>query len=186
MSAMLMRRSSSRNAFERVAHVNHALLDNRKIDSRTEAGPKSFHHVGAVETDTQLEAGHTGLRHFDRGSADSELVADEGVVFQKTFGREILAEIPPGEFAVRQLLAPVVVVFGGIGVDGLVLAAVNGEVGLMVAIEIHAAEQARAGHGRFENAGEHVAGPRASRTVRGRPTLSEMIFMACNPGPRRR
>src|SRR4029077_4665608 len=77
------------DAIERVADIDHALFDDRKIDSGALADQKSLDHVRPFEADAKLEARQAGLRDFDGGSADAKLVADEGIGFQEALGSEV-------------------------------------------------------------------------------------------------
>ena len=65
-------------------------------------------------------------------------------VFGQAGQRQVFAEDAERKRAVGKLLAPISVVFGGIGVDRFVASAVNGEIGLGVAVEIVATDAARA------------------------------------------
>src|SRR5207247_297715 len=104
--------------------------------------------------DAELEARHAGLRHRELRGTDPESVPDVNAVLHQTFRREILAEGSPGEVHAGKLGAPECVMLGRIDVDGLVGAAVNGEVGLPVAFHVHASDFDRALHRRLEDGRE--------------------------------
>src|SRR5439155_14423753 len=97
------------------------------------------------------EARHAGLRHHELGGTDPESVPDVNGILDETLRREILAEGSPGEVHAWKLGAPERVMLGRIDIDGLVGAAVNGEVGLPVAFQVQASNFDKARHGRLED-----------------------------------
>ena len=86
----------------------------------------------------ELEARHPRLRDDQPGRPDAELVADVDRILEQTRRRQVLAEDPRRQLA-TELLPPGPVMLARIGVDGLVPPAVDGEVGLSVAVDVQAA-----------------------------------------------
>src|SRR6478672_2867410 len=119
-----------------VAGADLALFDDSEVEPRASALEKPLHHVGAIEANRQLDARHSRLGDDELGAADAKTVADADVALDEAVGGEILAEGAPRQRKVAELLAPVRVMLRWIDVDRLVDAAVDGEVGLLVAGEI--------------------------------------------------
>ena len=95
------------------------------------------------------------------------------VVFQEAFGGEVFSEAAWRKIAAGEFLFPVGVVLDGIAVDGFVLAAVDGKVGLAVAVEIEFAECNGVFDGTFVDPGGY--GVPCQITSRGRPTFRETM-----------
>ena len=122
--------------FDCVSGSELTFFDHRKVEAAGLAFDEALDHVVAIEADGDFVAGDAGLRDLHKSRANAEPVADVERVFEQAFGGQIFAERSPGEIRLRQLLAPVGVVLGGIAVDGFVGATVNGEVGLAISTEI--------------------------------------------------
>src|SRR5437762_2378081 len=139
--------------FDFVSGCELAFFEHGKIKAAGIAGDEALDHVVAIETDGDFVAGHAWLRHLQEGAANSQLVTDMQRFFQQALGGEVFSESSPGEVGLRESLAPVGIVFGGIGVDGFVGTSVDGEVGLAVAIEVETLEIDGAFDGRLEDRG---------------------------------
>jgi hypothetical protein len=93
-----------------------------------------------------------GDEYFRR--ADGELVAYADFVFEKAFGCEIFPEAARREIAIGEFPFPVGVVLDGVAVDGFVFAAVDGQIGLAVAVQVEFAER----YGAFDRLLEDTSG----------------------------
>ena len=132
--------------------LQFAFPHNRAVKPGAPAAQKAFHHVVAVEPGAQLVAGQArfGDRQFD--GADAQSVADVEFFFQQTFGGEVFTEGARRQFFIAELAAPEMVVLGRVDVDRLARPAVDGQVGLAIAVNIQSAHAHAPGHRRFENA----------------------------------
>src|SRR5260370_25871952 len=68
------------------------------------------------------------------------MVANVQLGLVETLVRKVLAEHSPGKFHLRQLMLPVLVVFGWIGIDCFARAAMNRKIGLPVTVEVKGSE----------------------------------------------
>jgi hypothetical protein len=88
------------------------------------------------------------------------LVAYADFVFEETFGREVFPEAAWREIAIGEFPFPVGVVLHGVAIHGFVFAAVDGQIGLAIAVQVEFAERYGAFHRLFEDAGGYgVAAP---------------------------
>ena len=138
--------------FDGFAGMDEAFFLDGEVDAGLAGFEKGFDHACILESKAELVAGETGLGDDEACGADTELVADVDEILGHSFGREVFAERTWGK-AATELGLPAVVVFGGVGVDGLIGAAVNGEVGLGVAVEVETSQDDGVRHGVFEDAG---------------------------------
>ena len=83
-----------------------------------------------------LKHGIRGCVTQELGRAYAEPVTDPDLRLEQAVGREVLSERAPREILRGELPAPVFVVLGGIGIDGLVRTTVRGKVGLFIAFEV--------------------------------------------------
>ncbi len=114
----------------------------------------------ALELCGQLEAGQAGRGDSENRGAETIAISDEDGGFAHACGGEIFAERSPGADGMREFGVPSGIVFRGVSVDGFVWAAVDGEIGLAIAVEIGGADRNSAIDRIFEDAGlEGVALP---------------------------
>src|SRR5687767_678433 len=81
-------------------------------------------------------AGQTRLGDDQFHGTGAKMIADIEFFFEQSLGREIFTEAAPEEFDFGQLSAPEFIVLGGIGVDRLARAAMDGEIGLLIACKV--------------------------------------------------
>src|SRR5882672_6239269 len=93
------------------------------------------------------------LRHDNFRGTDGELIAQMNGTLQQALGGEIFSKNSGRKFPARQVLFPNGVMLDGVAVDGFVLAAVNGEVGLTVAVQVEGAQGDAALDGLLEDPG---------------------------------
>lgn len=139
--------------FDFVSGGELAFFDDGEVEAAGVAFDEALDHVVAIKADRDFVAGHARLRNLQKSRADAELVADVERVFEQALGGEVFAESPPWKVRLGELLAPVRVVFGRVGVDGFVGAAVHGEIGLAVATQVELLEFDGALDGRLEDSG---------------------------------
>jgi hypothetical protein len=136
---------------EGVARLDFAFSFDRAIETAAAAEQKALQHVIALKFGGQLVAWSSRLAdHHNRGT-DLKPIADVKFVFRKACGREVLAKHAPGQIDARQLLLPIGIMLGGIGVHRLVGTAVDAKVGLAIAIEVQGAQPHPIRHGLFED-----------------------------------
>src|SRR5260221_108688 len=128
---------------KRIARRDFAFACDGEIEPRAPAAEEPLDDVRASEADGELEAGHARLGDGEFRRADTQAVAD-GELFGQSFGRKIFTEGAPRKLHPAKLVAPVVVVLGGVDVHGLVGPSVNGEVGLPVALDVERRDAHRA------------------------------------------
>ena len=123
------------------------------IKAGAAAGQEALGHLVVAEFDAELVAGKARLGDNNLGRADGEAVAQVDGIFGQSLGGEILTELAQGKLEAGEFGFPEGVMFEGVAVDGFVFTAVNGEVGLAVAVEIELAEGDAACDGLLEDAG---------------------------------
>src|SRR5207249_7640336 len=181
-------RAGARDALDRVAGGHLALALDGEVEARAAAREEALHHVGALEAGGELVAGKPRLGGDQLGRADPEAVADLNVVLEQALAGEVLPERAVLERDAGQLRAPVRVVLGGIGVDGLLPPAVRGQVGLPVAVQVERAHGDAARHRLLEDAGGDRPAlpgdlPRQADVHRDDPHRVSPIPIGCRPAP---
>ena len=119
-----------------IARRDFAFANDGQVEAGSAATEEAFDHVVPVEAHSQLVAGHSGLGDAELSRPHAKTIIDPEISFKKTFRREVLAERSPRQCCPWELAAPVLVVLGGVSVDGLVGAAVYGEVRLAISVEV--------------------------------------------------
>lgn len=140
-----------------VARLHLAFFDHPEVEARSASAREQRGHARLVHADADAVAGHARLCDFEDRRTDPVAVADADLVVGEPVDREVLAELAVHEVVAVQLLAPVVVRTQLVHVDRALLAAVTGEVALPVAVEVQAADDARAFDRLLPNAGVHRA-----------------------------
>ena len=161
----------ARDRLDAVARSHLALHLDGEVVAGAAAGEKPLDHVFAAETKPELVAGQPRLGDDELGAADAEAVADRDLVLERqALDREVLAEGAEGQL-LPELFLPVGVVLERVGIDRLRGAAVDGEVGLSVAVEVESTDRTRPSTGSLKI--PVVTSRPFQRTVRGRPTFTE-------------
>ena len=93
-----------------------SFLNNRKVETASLTRQETLDHVVAVKSQSQLVTGQARLGDHQNGSPDFQTITDAESIFCQPFGREVLTELAPRERNLWQLLPPVFVVLGWIGV----------------------------------------------------------------------
>jgi hypothetical protein len=101
-------------------------------------------HARVVHPDADPVAGDPRLGHLEHGLADPVAVADAHLVICQAADREVLPELAVGEVITAQLLLPVPVRLDLVHEHGAVLAAVPGEVALLITVEVQPPRHHRA------------------------------------------
>ena len=147
----------ARERLDAVARSDVALHLDGEVVAGAAAGEEPLDHVLAAEAKPELVAGQPGLGDDELGGADAEAVADRDLLLERQpLDREVLAEGAERQL-LPELLPPEGVVLERVGVDRLRGAAVDGEVGLAVAVEVQATERDATLDRLLEDAGCHVA-----------------------------
>ncbi len=123
-----------------VARGDHARLHDAQVRPGTAGRREAAGEVVVAHADAELVTGLARLGDLEDSRPDPPPVADAGLVEIEADGGEVLAEHARPERG-RDGCArarPPVVVLGRVGVHGLVGAAVDAPVGLVVAMEVHA------------------------------------------------
>jgi hypothetical protein len=123
-----------------------------KIEPAAAACQETLDHILAVKFQIQFEARKARLRDDHLRRADREAVSDTDSLFQQARRREVFAESPPWKIYFRQFLLPERIVFRRIGVHGLILPAMDGQIGLSVPVKIQFPHPNAFIDGRFEDA----------------------------------
>src|SRR5215471_3175189 len=106
-----------------------------RIEPRLPAVQKCFDDVVALEFRGELEARQPRLGDFEDDAADLQLIAGTDDLFGDSSSGEVLSQRTPFQ-PLTEFLLPEGVIFRRIQVHRLVLAAMDGEVGLSVAIQV--------------------------------------------------
>jgi hypothetical protein len=131
--------------------ADFAFAENSEVKTAEMTGQETLDHIVAVKFQIQFEAGEARLRDNDLGRANREAIANANVFLKQTRGRKVFAESSPGKVHSRQCFLPEWIVFRGIGIGGLVLASMNGQIRLSVAFEIQVAQSQTPFDGRFKD-----------------------------------
>ena len=114
-----------------------------------------FWYVRAPESYGEFVARHARLRDLDHRSANAELIADVDGPFVQPLCGKVFAEHPVRQRPVGTFCLPDRIMLRGIDIHRFVAPAVNGEVGLLVAVEIEPMQHDAAGHRLFIDTGGH-------------------------------
>ncbi len=128
---------------DRAPRLDLALALDRQVVPRPAALEEPSDERVVPEADPELVAGQPRLRDDELGGADAEPVADGELPLERQpLDGEVLAEHAPRQRP-SELTAPGGVVLGRVDVDGLARAAVDGEVGLAVAVQVEPPDRHR-------------------------------------------
>lgn len=125
-----------RDEIERVAGTYVSLLNDSEVEAGAAAAQESLDQIGPTETDTELETRHPWLRHDELCGSGAKPVTNMDLVFQQAFRGEVLPECAPWKIRARQFSAPKRVVLRRIGINRFIGSTVNGEIGLLVTLNI--------------------------------------------------
>lgn len=123
------------DARDRAARRGFARFEHADVPAGARAGRHAGGHIVAAGEHGELEARRARLADFEQHLAPLEAIADAYGVFVGAFDGEIFAEGGGLALELRFGFPPWPVV-GGVDVDRLVGAAVDGEIGLAVAVDI--------------------------------------------------
>src|SRR5204863_9829644 len=122
-----------------VARTDVAFTDDAQIRTHATLGLKPLRKTWVPHADAELEAGKARLRDFQQRRPDLPALADQRVDEIDAFDRQVLAE-QSGRGVHRVSIAPPVVVLARVGVHRLVRPTVHLAIGLIVPVEIDAAD----------------------------------------------
>src|SRR5215475_8491926 len=127
---------------------------------------KPFRHVGTPESYAEFVARHAWLRHLDHRAPDAKLIADVDGPFVQSLRGKVLAEYSVWQLRARKLCLPERIMFRRIDIHRLVPPAMNGEVSLLITIEIEPPKHEAADHRLFVDPGRHSSSmpPHRART----------------------
>ena len=148
---------SDRDALDRVARAHVALLEDPEVVAGPVVRIEERGHARLLEAQADLVTRHPWLGDLEDGVADAVAVADADGVVGHALDGEVLAEVARGQVVAAELPRPVVVGRAVVDVHGAVLAAVGGQVGLAVAVDVEPAHAPPAVHRRLED--RRVDGP---------------------------
>ncbi len=141
------------NRFDFVAGAHFTFTSDGEVEARTAAGEKAPDHVVSLKPDAEFVARKARLRNDHFRGTNGELIAQMNGTLQQTIGGEVFSKDRHRKFPARQVFLPNGVMLDGVTVDGFVLAAVNGEVGLTVAVQVKRAQGDAALDGLLEDPG---------------------------------
>src|SRR6266567_5141633 len=124
---------------------------NGEVEPAASALEETLDHFRLAETDRQLVAGHARLCDNELRCADTVAVANPDIILQQPLRREVLPECAPGQFRIRQFATPKVVVLRRVRVHGFFQSAVNGQIRLLVALDVVTRDVHAVGHRRLED-----------------------------------
>jgi len=123
-------------ALDFVAGTDFPFARDGTIEAVTATDEELLDHVVRAEADAEFVARQARLGHNKFGGANCEPVAEVYRVLLQALGREVLSKYGDWKIAPGQFFFPKGVVLDGVTVDGLVLAAVDGEICLAVAVQV--------------------------------------------------
>ena len=152
-----------------IAGSDVALHLDGEVVAGAAAGEEPLDHVLPAEAKPELVARHPGLSDDQLRGADAESVADRDLLLERhPLDREVLAEGARSGSSSPSSLPPERVVLERVGVDRLRGAAVDGEVGLAVAVEVEAADRHPPLDRLLEDSGRDRRAPSSARCAGGR------------------
>ena len=117
---------------DRIARFDFSLASHGQVEAEEPALEELGHELVTSHLDPELEAGKPRLGDDQLGRSHPEAVTDADVLVAETLDGQVLAELPPREGELRSLASPELVELGRVGVDGLVPATVDPQIGLTV------------------------------------------------------
>ena len=141
--------------FDFIPSGDFSFAGDGEVETGAAAGEEALHHVVGLEADAQFVAREARLGDHDFRRADGKPVAEMDRVFQQAFGGEVFSKDSQRQIPAGQLFLPVDVVFERVAIDGFVLAAVDGEVRLTVAVQIELVQSDAARDGLLEDGGSY-------------------------------
>src|SRR5262245_45385220 len=151
------RHSMSRPAddLDPVTGPDLTLLDDSQVGSGPTRHREALQEPGISHADAELEAREAWLGDLEQRRAHPPALAQLGRVEVDPRYGQVLAERSGVKHPGAELGAPPSVVLARIGVYRLVDSAMDGAIGLVVAIEVHAPNRHPAGYGMFPDRGRH-------------------------------
>jgi hypothetical protein len=125
---------------DRVAGTDVALAHDAEVGAHASLVLKALRESEVVHANAELEAGKSRLCDLEDRRADLPVLADDRLPEVDAFDGEILAELARRRHH-AVVVPPCVVVLARVGVDGLVRSAVHLAIGLVVAVEVDAADR---------------------------------------------
>jgi hypothetical protein len=107
-------------------------FENPIVEAASPTFEKGLEDGGISDFVRELETRQTATGDLENGTAKAMDVSDADLCFEKTGGGDIFTEGSVRERGAIEELLPMGIVFGGITVDGMMEAAVDGEVGLRI------------------------------------------------------
>lgn len=140
--------------FNLVACLDETFFEDAVVKTTVTAVEKFFQNRGVANFVRELEARQSRHGHLHVRFPDAKGIANAYFVFQKTARGEILAEGSGRKIIFTEHFFPMGVMFHRVGVRGLKLAAVDGEIGLAITGKREMPEPHGASDGLFINTGE--------------------------------
>ena len=127
-----------------VAGLHLALLEDAKVEPGAVVRDQQRGHRGLAHPDADAVAGHARLGDLEERLADAVAVADADLVVGEPVDGEVLAELAVDEVVASELALPVPVGLDLVDEHRAMFAAVREPVGLVVAVDVDAANHPRA------------------------------------------
>jgi hypothetical protein len=97
------------------------------------------YHPRFIHANTDAVAGHARLGHFKYRASDAVSIANADLVIKKSLNRKIFTELPVDEVITPEKAFPIAIGFLLLNINGPLLPAVTGEIGLGVAVKVELA-----------------------------------------------
>src|SRR5438132_3149992 len=143
------------DAFPQIARADFTFVQDGQIKTAATARMEPFRHVRTSESYTKFVARHARLRHLDHRFPDAELIADVDRLFVQPLRSKVLAEHSVRQQQVGKFCLPERIIFRGIDIHRLIPPAVDGQVRLLITVEIELIQHDAAGHRLFIDTGGH-------------------------------
>src|SRR5450432_1169590 len=141
-------RFAAPKTLNRIPRAYVAFSRDSEIEPIAPTFQKTPDHVGVPETEREFVARDSWLCNNEFRRTYPVAVANPDVFFQQALRSEILAERTPGQFRIWEFATPKIVVLHWIGVYGLLRTAVNGQIRLLVSVDVVMRDICAAGYRR--------------------------------------
>jgi hypothetical protein len=125
-----------RDFYNVIVGTNFSLLQNAKIESWSVMFYEQGWHARFIHADTDAVARYARLCHFKYRITDAVSISDADLVIGKPLDGEVFSELAESKITTTQKVLPVMVRVHLVDKYGALLAAVTGEIGLRIAVDI--------------------------------------------------
>jgi hypothetical protein len=124
------------NLDDLVSRADVALFKHAAIKSRSPMRDQQRRHTWVIHPDANAVAGHSWLRHFEEGRADTIAISDTDLIICKALDGEVLSKLSVFKVVPLKVFSPIAVRVKLVDHHCAMLAAMTSKISLPVTIEI--------------------------------------------------